>query len=249
MKPLTEPWFRLAYITPHPIVDNVAYQFYRIAPDGVMLMLANLEISDYSTKAVEHELPLLWKHVEELAGSGADRIVLTGVPVSAALGRERVQALIAEVKKRTGVTFDTDLETIVAAAKHLGATRVALATRWHEPLNDAVAGYLKLAGIEVVGRQAQGATMAENATLKAADGMRLAIELGRAALSAAPTAQGLILPGGRWLSIHAVAPLEAEFKKPVLLNLNSSLWAALRAAGKGLPVQGQGMLLASPAGK
>jgi hypothetical protein len=36
MKPLTEPWFRLAYVTPHPIVDNVAYQFYRIAPDGVM---------------------------------------------------------------------------------------------------------------------------------------------------------------------------------------------------------------------
>lgn len=52
MKPLIEPWFRLAYVTPHPIVDNVAYQFYRIAPDGVMLMLANLEIADYTTEAV-----------------------------------------------------------------------------------------------------------------------------------------------------------------------------------------------------
>jgi arylmalonate decarboxylase len=245
MKSLTEPWFRLAYVTPHPIVDNVAYQFYRIAPDGMMLMLANLEISDYSTQAVERELPLFWKHVEALAQSGADRIVLTGVPVSAALGRERVQSLIAEVKKRTGVTFDTDLEAIIAAAQHMRATRVALATRWHEPLNDAVAGYLKLAGIEVVGRRARGATMAENAALKAADGMQLAIDLGRAALAAAPTAQALILPGGRWLSTHAVAPLEAEFKKPVLLNLNSSLWAALRSTGRGLPVKGQGMLLAS----
>lgn len=245
MKPLTEPWFRLAYVTPHPIVDNVAYQFYRFAPDGVMLMLANLEIGDYSTKAVEDQLPLFWKHVEELAESGADRIVLTGVPVSAALGRERVQALKSEVKQRTGVTFDTDLEAIAAAAKHVGATRVALATRWHEPLNDAVSNYLKLAGIEVVGRQARGATMAENATLKAADGMQLAIELGRAALAAAPTAQALILPGGRWLSTHAVAPLEAKFAKPVLLNLNCSLWAALQGAGRGLPVDGQGMLLSS----
>jgi maleate cis-trans isomerase len=122
---------------------------------------------------------------------------------------------------------------------------VALATRWHEPLNDAVAGYLKLAGVEVVGRQAQGATMAENAALKAADGMRLAIALGHAALTAAPAAQGLILPGGRWLSAHAVAPLEAEFRKPVLLNLNSSLWAALRGAGRGLPLEGGGMLLAA----
>lgn len=245
MRPLLEPWFRLAYITPHPIVDNVPYQFYRFAPDGVMLMLANLEITDYSTAAVEHELPLFWKHVGELARAGANRIVLTGVPVSAALGRERVLALKEEVKQRARVDFDTDLEAIAAAANHLQAKRVALATRWHEPLNDAVAAYLALTGIEVVGRQARGATMAENAKLKAADGMQLAIDLGRSVLQAAPQAQALILPGGRWLSSHAVAPLEAEFGKPVLLNLNCSLWAALRAAGRALPLAGQGLLLES----
>ena len=245
MNPLLEPWFRLAYVTPHPIVDNVAYQFYRIAPDGVMLMLANLDIGDYTTEAVEHELQLFWRHAVELAKAGANRVVLTGVPVSAALGRERVMGMIAEAPRRTGAPLDTDLEAIAAAARHLGVKRAALATRWHQPLNDAVAKYLKLAGVEVVGQQASGRTMAENATLGAADGMRMALELGRAALTAAPTAQGLILPGGRWLSIHAVAALEAEFGKPVFLNLNSSLWAALRSAGRGLPVVGQGMLLAS----
>ncbi|MGH8634617.1 MAG: hypothetical protein ACRET7_10870 [Burkholderiales bacterium] len=245
MKPLAEPWYRLGYVTPHPLVDNVPYQFYRIAPDGVMLMLANLEISDYTVEAVEHELPLFWKHAGALAKAGANRIVLTGVPVSAALGRERVLAMMAEAQRRAGAPLDTDLEAIAAAARHLGVERVALATRWHRPLNDAVARYLKSAGVEVVGQQASGRTMAENANLGPADGMRLAIELGRAALAAAPMAQGLILPGGRWLNIHAVALLEAEFDKPVLLNLNSSLWAALHSAGRGLPIEGQGMLLAS----
>jgi maleate cis-trans isomerase len=240
---LTEPWYRLAYITPHPIVDNVPYQFYRVAPEGVMLMLANLEIADYTIAAVEHQMPTFWKHVEELAKAGANRVVLTGVPVSAALGRERVLSMIAEAKKMAGVELDTDLEAIAAAALHVGAKRVALATRWHDGLNDAVAGYLKLAGVEVAGRKARGATMAQNATLKAKDGMQLAIDLGSGALRAAPDAQALILPGGRWLSTHAVEPLEAEFKKPVLLNLNCSLWAGLRAAGRGLPVAGQGMLL------
>lgn len=241
---LTEPWFRLAYVTPHPVIDNVPYQFYRVAPDGVMLMLASLEIDDYALAAVERELPLFWKHVEELSEGGADRIVLTGVPVSAALGRERVLAMIAEGRKR-GVTLDTDLEAIAAAALRMGAKRVALATRWHEALNSAVAAYLRLAGVEVVGTRARGATMAENAVLKAKDGMQLAIDLGRAALAAAPEAQALVLPGGRWMSTHAVAPLEQEFGKPVLLNLNCSLWAGLHGAGKGLPVRGQGMLLGS----
>lgn len=244
MNALKEPWYRLAYVTPHPLVDNVPYQFYRMAPDGVMLMLANLEIADYTVGAVEHELPRLWRHAEALTRAGADRVVLTGVPVSAALGRERVQAMIAEAKTR-GIELDTDLEAIAAAARHVGAKRVALATRWHEPLNDSVARYLKSAGIEVVGRQASGRSMAENATLGAADGMKMAIELGRGALRSAPLAQGLVLPGGRWLSAHAVPALEGEFGKPVLLNLNASLWAALRAAGRGLPLAGQGLLLES----
>ncbi len=102
MKTLAEPWFHLGYVTPHPLVDNVPYQFYRIAPDGVMLMLANLEIGDYTIAAVEHELPLFWKHVAALAKAGASRVVLTGVPVSAALGRERVLAMIAEAPRRAG---------------------------------------------------------------------------------------------------------------------------------------------------
>ena len=60
-----------------------------------------------------------------------------------------------------------------------------------------------------------------------------------------PTAQALILPGGRWFSIHAVARLEAEFGKPVLLNLNASLWAALHSAEHGLPLADRGTLLGS----
>jgi maleate cis-trans isomerase len=245
MKTLAEPWYRLAYVTPHPLVDNVPYQFYRMAPEGVMLMLAGLDIADYTVEAVERELPLFWQHAEALARAGADRVVLTGVPVSAALGRERVKSMIAEASAR-GFALDTDLEAIAAAAGHMGVGRLALATRWHEPLNDAVARYLGLAGIEVVGRQAKGRTMAENAALGAADGMKMAIELGRAALASAPSAQALVLPGGRWLSTHAVPVLESEFGKPVFLNLNASLWAALHAAGRGLPMTGQGMLLGSP---
>jgi maleate cis-trans isomerase len=226
-------------------VDNQPYQFYRIAPDGVILVTTSLEIADYSLQAVEDELPLFWKHVEALVHHGIDRIVLTGVPVSAALGRERVRALIEQASQQTGVPVDTDLEAIASAIQHLGVGKVALATRWHEPLNDAVARYLGLAGIEVVGRRASGRTMAENATLGIEEGMDLAIELGRAVLRAAPEAEGLILPGGRWLSIHAVPVLEAEFGKPVFLNLNSSLWAALRDVDLQQPVKGEGMLLAS----
>jgi arylmalonate decarboxylase len=240
-----EPWYRLGFITPHQFVDNLPYQFYRLAPPGMMLVTANLDLADYTEASVEHELPLLWHQAEALMKRGVDRIIIGGVPVGAALGRERVQTILAEGEKRTGVPFSTSIENIIAALNSLGVTKLAIGSRWHDGLNDAVAAYLKLGGVEVVGRQASGRSLAENERLKTSDGMRLAVELGRAALEAAPDAEALLMPGGLWITIHAIPLLEAEFGKPVLINLSATIWATLHAAGLSKPVQGWGRLLAS----
>jgi hypothetical protein len=42
------------------------------------------------------------------------------------------------------------------------------------------------------------------------------------------------MPGGLWHAIHAVPLLEAEFGRPVLLNIISTTWAALHAARDGI---------------
>ena len=47
-----------------------------------------------------------------------------------------------------------------------------------------------------------------------------------------PDAQALLMPGGLWYAIHAVPLLEAEYGRPVLLNILSTTRAALHAAGK-----------------
>jgi maleate cis-trans isomerase len=240
-----EPWYRLGNITPHQFVDNLPYQFYRLAPPGMMLVTANLDLADYTVESVDHELPLLWRHATTLVKRGVDSIVIGGVPVGAALGRERVQSILAEGKSQTGVPFSTDMENIIAALNDLGVKKLAIGSRWHDSLNNAVATYLKLGGIEVIGRKASGRSLAENTTLKTSDGMRLAVELGRSALEAAPDAEALLLPGGLWVTIHAIPLLEAEFGKPVLINLSATIWATLHAAGLRKPVQGWGRLLAS----
>jgi hypothetical protein len=70
-----------------------------------------------------------------------------------------------------------------------------------------------------------------------ADDHVLALDLGREALRAAPNAQALLLPGGLWFAIHAAPMLEREFGVPVLLNILSTTWAALRAAGDRIEVR------------
>ena len=240
-----KPRLRIGYATPHPLNDTLQYDFYLMAPPRIMLMTAGLEISDYSREAVEEQLPVLERRIESLMRRGAQRIVISGVPVAISLGIERMRRLLSDISAKWGVPADTDLEAIIAAAKSLGAHRVALATRWKPPVNERLVSYLADAGLEAGGIANSGRSMAENAGLDDTTGIRLATELGREVLSNETSAEALIMPGGRWLTLGAVVELEDEFSVPVIVNHTASLWAALAAAGIHEPIIGWGRLLST----
>jgi maleate cis-trans isomerase len=142
-----------------------------------------------------------------------------------------MREILSEAQSRTGLPCDTDLEAHIATLKHFGATRVALATRWPEAVNDALVRYLAEAGIEVIARRSRARSLQANKESSPADDHLLAVELGGQVLRDAPQAQALLMPGGLWHAIHAVPLLEAEHGRPVLLNILSTTWAALHAAG------------------
>jgi maleate cis-trans isomerase len=225
------PWYQLGYVIPHLYTDVDAYQFYRVAPEGMMLLTTGLNLTDYTLAAVEQELPVLWQRFDLLASKKVDRLSLSGVPVAVALGRAKMREILAEGQKRTGLPCDTDLEAHIATLHHLGAKRIALVTRWPDRVNDALTQYLSEDGIEVIARCSRARTLQQNKYSSAADDHLLALELGREVLRETPDAQALLMPGGLWFAIHAVPMLEAEFGKPVLLNILSTTWAALHAAG------------------
>ena len=225
------PWYQLGYVIPHLYTDLDAYQFYRVAPEGMMLVTTGLNLKDYSLAAVEQELPTLWQRFGLLAGKKVDRISLSGVPVASALGRTKMREILDEGQARTGLPCDTDLEAHIATLQHLGATRIALATRWPERVNTALTRYLAEAGIDVIACRSRARSLEENKHSSAADDHLLALELGGQVLRETPDAQALLMPGGLWYAIHAAPLLEAEYGRPVLLNILSTTWAALHAAG------------------
>jgi maleate cis-trans isomerase len=229
---IISPWFNLGYIIPHRYTDMDAYQFYRVAPEGMMLVTTGLNLQGHSLEAVERELPAFWDAVDLFAKRKVDRIALSGVPVASMLGRKRMRELLAEAQSRCGLPCDTDLEAHVATLKHFGARRIALATRWGEPTNTALTKYLAESEIEVVGIAARGTSFGIARSADPAADHLLALELGRKALSEFPQAQALLMPGGLWHAMHAVPILEAEFGKPVLLNILSTTRTALVQAGE-----------------
>ena len=244
---IIHPWYQLGYIIPHLQTDMDAYQFYNIAPKGVILVTTGLNLQGHSIAAVEQELPAFWRAIDILKKKKVDRIALSGVPVASFLGRKRMREMLAEAEQRSGISCDTDLEAHIAALHHLGATRIALATRWHEPTNTALTKYLAEAGIEVVALRARGSTLDQHKLADPAADHHLALELAQV-LRDAPTAQAIMMPGGLWHAIHAVPLIEAEYDKPAILNITATTWAALHSVGPKLaykPEPKWGRLLAS----
>ncbi len=245
---VVNPWYQLGYVIPHLYTDMDAYQFYRIAPEGMVLITTGLNLTEYTLASVESNLPTLWERFDLLAKKKAERISLSGVPIASVLGRKKMLEILDEAQQRTGVPCDTDLEAHIAAMKHLRVAKVAMATRWPEPVNTALTRYLADAGIEAVACRSRARTLTENKLTLASEDHELALDLGRKVLSEAPDAQGLLMPGGLWFAIYAVPILEAEFGKPVFLNITSTTWAALHAAGPRMlvrPAPCWGKLMAS----
>ncbi len=239
------PRYRYGVIAPGTggLQRGVDYQFYRLVPHDVMQITLGLGVRDYSTANVQQAMAAFWSCTQTLADEGADSIMLSGVPVSAGLGRARILELMEEVPARHGVPFAATLEAIVAALRFLGTPRIVLASRFPADANAAIARYLAEAEIDVVASTERDLSLGQARELSLEAGMQLALDVGREAAALAPEAQAVLIPGGATLSLHAVPALEAELGKPVVVNLSAEIWHALMRAAIVPPVDGWGCLV------
>ena len=69
---IIHPWYQLGYIIPHLQTDMDAYQFYNIAPKGMILVTTGLNLQGHSIEPVEAEVPAFWRAIDLLKKLGAD---------------------------------------------------------------------------------------------------------------------------------------------------------------------------------
>jgi arylmalonate decarboxylase len=216
-----------------------------LLPPDIKRVSSSIEITDYTLQGVNDAIrERYWSCVDELVKEGANSITLAGFPIASQLGRPRVLELIEETARKTGVTADAQAEATIAAMRHLGVKRVAVASRWSEELNKALLAYLTHAEIEVLSMTSVGQWAKQAFSMSIEEGVKLAFQLSREAMKKAPSAEALLVPGGAWRSLAAVPILEDDFGIPVLTNPIAEVWRLI-AAGIAPPVKGWGRLLAS----
>ena len=214
-------------------------------PEDVVRVGSGIGIKDYTVDGVEDGMSRYWDCVDQVVKRGAQRTFLAGFPIASQLGRERALKIYEETAQKTNLPASSDAEATIESMKHLGVTRVTVASRWAKELNDKLIAYLKHAGIEVLHITSVGQWASEAFAMSIEVGVKLAFQLGREAVKAAPQAEGLLMPGGTWRIMAAIPILEEDAGKPVFSNPSAVPWKLIHD-GIAPPIKGWGRLLETP---
>ena len=242
------PRFRYGVIQPRAHEDvqrGRSYQLYRLLPLDFIEISTGLGLENYTKEGVEKAVNNYWTCVERLAKEKVDHIIFSGAPISGMLTRPRVVELLSETKKRTGIPADAPLEALIAAMKHLRLTKLAIGSRWADPVNDAIIRYLEEGGLKVLGTTKRNQWASDSFAMTLEQGLQMALEVGREAARTWPEAEGISVPGGAAMSLHVIPAIEEEFGKPAFTNMSAEVWNDLIRPGIIPPVQGWGKLLAA----
>lgn len=238
------PIRKIGQLSPLAIVDNSAYEFYRLAPPRVMMVSISVGLGEFTAEDVERAFEPLDALTLQLVERQVDIIIQGGVPLPILIGQEALRRILDRIEEVGGVPATSTVLSVVEAARGIGLKKIAVANKWTDQMNHCLGEFFNTGGVQVIGTSARSMAPSEFQKMSSDEGVNLAYQLGRAALEAHPESDGLYIGGGAWLTLPATLRLEEEFGKPVITNQNSTLWDVCRKLNCWQPRSDAGRLMA-----
>jgi maleate cis-trans isomerase len=239
------PKYRIGCLQPGTIIDNHPFEFYRLAPPGIMLVMVGVGLEEFSRHDVERVFAPLDRYLDQLMDRDIDIVIQHGVPLPILIGIEAHDRMIAHMAEYTGKPATSTVLSVVRAAEELGLRRIAVVNKWTAEMNASLAAFLARGGVTVVGGATKSIEPAAFHRIETGDHMQLAYALGRRAFAENPDCDAVYIGGGSWIAEPVAAKLEAEFNKPVLCNQAAVIRNTLKLLGIWQPIAGHCRVLAA----
>src|SRR5207342_3337112 len=110
---------RIGYTSPPLTTEIFPYEFYKIVPAGVTLVITTLAIVVRSKGEVDQSYDISMKAAREMAAAGVDIVVLGGVPINLSRGAEQAERMTSELAAELGVKVSTSASAQARAAAKL----------------------------------------------------------------------------------------------------------------------------------
>lgn len=239
------PKRRIGILSPLTLIENGAYEFYRIAPKDVMAIYLPVGLAAFTAKDVERVYKPLEKMVASLMARNCDTIVQSGTPLPILIGVKAHDKLMRRLEKASGKPPGSTVTAVTTAAAHMGIKRIVLANKWTPKMNKTLGEFFARDGVKVAGVCSEPMSPDRFPDLTTEDGMELAYQLGKAAIEQNPKADGLYLGGGAWMCFPVTVRLEKEYGITCISNQDAGLWDCLHRIDYWKPIKGYNALLAS----
>ena len=222
--------------------DTLVYEFYRMLPEGFMLLNSTGTIRQLVDADFERQLQRIEEAAQDLVDNKCDAIIIGGSPLFTKLGYGSDVEMGKKLSAKYGVPISPGITGEVEALKSLKINKVVVATPHEDTLNQRMKAFLEASGFEVL--KIEGYGVRKNADLTDMD-IHAAYKIAKRLYEQAPQADGIFVPCPRWPTITDVDLLEREIGKPVVTSCQAYIWHGLRMARVKEKVSGFGRLMAS----
>jgi maleate cis-trans isomerase len=230
---------RIGYCSPPYVTETFCYEFYKMVPDGVTLLIKTLEVRTRAADEIAASHAASLEAAQYMARAGADVVVLGGNPVNQSQGVENLADICAKLSAEIGTKVVTSTQAQTEALAALGAKKVAQVHCYEPEDNARHAQSIRNMGVEAAG--VIGLDYADHQVGQIPG--ELALATARQVKEENPEADCIHLASAHWAIAHAIDEIEAELGVSVMTSQQAIVWKALRTAGITEPITGFGRLL------
>jgi maleate cis-trans isomerase len=228
---------RIGYTSPPLTSEIFPYEFYKLVPEGVTLLLTSLDVWEHSGPELQDSYARTIRAAGAMGQAEADLIILGGGPVLGAKGAEKVGDLVKAAEDASGVPVTTVNTAYTESLRAVGAHKIVSIGNGHT--GPGAVG-LRDDGIEVLGAQGLGDGQFVDSTRVPSEEVLVA---GRALMKAHPEADTIWIGWPHRASVDRIESMEQELGVSVVSATQAIVWHGLRKCGIKDSVSGYGRLM------
>ena len=230
---------RIGYTSPPLVTEVFPYEFYKIAPAGVTLMITTLAITTRSKEEVEKSYQTSLTAALAMAKAGASLVMLGGNPINLSRGLENLDELTDRMSREIGVPVLTSSQSQIKALQLLGSRKIATVHPYEPEHNARHEAAIREFGFEPAGVIAVGAGLRGLGSIPD----ETALNLARRIKQENPDADTIHFASAHWATAESLDKIERELGVDVMTSHQAITWACLRRAGVTDKIAGYGRLL------
>lgn len=230
---------RVGFINPSAVTSTPAYEFYKMAPEGISLIATPMGIHGINHDSVEKALSNLDACAMKLSKFNADIIILDGSPPAAHMGVEGEKEICRRLTEMTQRPFTTSQLAAIDAMNAVHIKNPVVITPFSDEQNAKLQKYLETHQLNV---RALHNIQIEHEKIRLLEPEKPYRLAKKAVALATSSVDGIYIPCAAWPTVEMIKKLETDTGLPVVTSFQATFWKALNMLRINDPIVGFGSL-------